>query len=193
MIQINKKGRNDNSFYLCSGKIRADERRKFDFVKKIRLKTKVTKLRPIIEGEVESVGVSCRPIAFVRRDRCMVSLNFVPLSGFFEDRPFATTHRPSPVPGLVQFLNGRLCRFFRSARLVDRPGAYQNFKPISQPIVPPRNWISSLSSNPFVSIVKELSFLSLFCFFGTLSSSWKNKDKGRREERGREYLLEKLF
>lgn len=129
----------------------------------------------------------------LRRDRCMVSLNFVPLSGFFEDRPFATTHRPSPVPGLVQFLNGRLCRFFRSARLVDRPGAYQNFKPISQPIVPPRNWISSLSSNPFVSIVKELSFLSLFCFFGTLSSSWKNKDKGRREERGREYLLEKLF
>lgn len=40
------------------------------------------------------------------------------------------------VPQLLQFLNGRLCRFFRSVSPDEKgTGTHQNFRPISWPIV----------------------------------------------------------
>lgn len=85
----------------------------------------------------------------------------------------------------------RFRAIFKRAAFVDSfasSGAYQNFKLISQPIVPLRNWISSLrvtlSSNESVSFrfnrpVKQLSFRSFFFFFFLEDARkiWK-KEKG---------------
>lgn len=90
----------------------------------------------------------------------------------------------------------RFRAIFKRAAFVDSfasSRAYQNFKLISQPIVPLRNWISSLrvtlSSNESVSFrfnrpVKQLSFRSFFFFF-----FWKMREKFGRKRK--EYFFEK--
>lgn len=98
----------------------------------------------------------------------MVSLNFTRCSASSRITLHNNVLCQPVVPQLLQFLNGSLCRFFRSVSPDEKgTGTHQNFRPISSPIVPRRNWIASRgSSNPFrrrsARIVSRQDCLFLF-------------------------------